>query len=274
MPPPKSQAIETAHPGIKKMYSENFRVSLPISRKLCYTFHRSGSQRETAPHPERGRTGMKNLFNLDNPVFQVLTRLADLVVVNLITLACCIPVVTIGPALAALSRTVYDLTVERCGGTVKTYFRFFRSNFRQGMIAGIVSLLALGSLGCDFFLLKLYYQGGSYTALACLLLLLAFLTLGIISYLFPLIGRYDNTLRQHFQNALILLVRFLPRTAAMICIHLLPLFLFLFSPSVLLYTFPFWIFIGLGFFAQADAYLLKPVFEMLEAPKEEAAGEE
>lgn len=56
----------------------------------------------------------------------------------------------------------------------------------------------------------------------------------------------------------------------MVFLHLLPLLLLLFAPSVLLYTIPFWVFMGLGFLAQADAYLLKPVFDMLEKPKEEA----
>ncbi|MDE7055194.1 MAG: YesL family protein [Oscillospiraceae bacterium] len=213
---------------------------------------------------------MKNLFNLDNPVFQTLARLADLVLVTVMTLVCCVPVVTIGPALTALHKTVYDLTLERCTGTARTYFRAFRGNFKQGMISGIAALVATASLACDFLLLKLYYQDGAYTVLACLLILLTFLTLGLTAYLFPLIARYENSLREHFQNALILLVRFLPRTIAMVFLHLLPLLLLLFAPSVLLYTIPFWVFMGLGFLAQADAYLLKPVFDMLEKPKEEA----
>lgn len=216
---------------------------------------------------------MKNLFNLDNPVFQILTRLADLVLLSVIALACCVPVVTIGPALTAIYKTVYDLTVERCGGIVKTYFRAFRSNFKQGMIVGLAGLVAIASLVCDFFLLKLYYEGWAYTLLVCLVYLLAFLALGVLAYLIPLIGRYENTLAQHVQNALILLVRYLPKTIAMVFLHLLPLILLLFFPSVLIYSLPFWIFIGLGFFAQADAFLLKPVFEMLEKPKEEVLAE-
>lgn len=216
---------------------------------------------------------MKNLFNLDNPVFQILTRLADLVLLSVIALACCVPVVTIGPALTAIYKTVYDLTVERCGGIVKTYFRAFRSNFKQGMIVGLAGLVAIASLVCDFFLLKLYYEGWAYTLLVCLVYLLAFLALGVLAYLIPLIGRYENTLAQHVQNALILLVRYLPKTIAMVFLHLLPLILLLFFPSVLIYSLPFWIFIGLGFFAQADAFLLKPVFEMLEKPKEEVPAE-
>ena len=56
---------------------------------------------------------MKNLVNMDNPVFQTLSRIADLAVLSVICLLCCLPVVTIGPALVALNKTVYDLTIDR-----------------------------------------------------------------------------------------------------------------------------------------------------------------
>lgn len=217
---------------------------------------------------------MKSLFNLDNPVFQVLSRIADLAVLSILCLVCCLPVVTIGPALVALNKTVYDLTIERGGGILRTYFRAFRSNLRQGMIAGLAGLLALAALVCDFILLRLYYTGGAYTVLICLIYLLGFLTMGVLSYLMPLIGRYENKLSQHFQNALILCIRYLPKTIAMVFLHLLPLLLALFLPNMLVFTLPFWLFFGLGFFAQADAFLLRPVFEMLERPKEEPREEE
>lgn len=216
---------------------------------------------------------MKSLFNLDNPVFQVLSRIADLAVLSVLCLVCCLPVVTIGPALVALNKTVYDLTMERGGGILRTYFRAFRGNLRQGMIAGLAGLLALAALVCDFILLRLYYTGGAYTFLICLIYLLGFLTMGVLAYLMPLIGRYENKLSQHFQNALILCIRYLPKTIAMVFLHLLPLLLALFLPNMLVFTLPFWLFFGLGFFAQADAFLLRPVFEMLERPKEEPQEE-
>lgn len=217
---------------------------------------------------------MKSLFNLDNPVFQVLSRIADLAVLSILCLVCCLPVITIGPALVALNKTVYDLTIERGGGILRTYFRAFRSNLRQGMIAGLAGLLALAALVCDFILLRLYYTGGAYTLLICLIYLLGFLVMGVLAYLLPLIGRYENRLSQHFQNALILCVRYLPKTIAMVFLHLIPLLLALFLPNMLVFTLPFWMFFGLGFFAQADAFLLRPVFEMLERPREEPQEEE
>ena len=217
---------------------------------------------------------MKNLFNLDNPVFQVLARVADLAVLNMVCIICCLPVVTMGPALVALNKTVYDLTLDRCGGILRTYFRAFRSNLRQGMAVGLLGLLAIAALVCDFILLRLYYTGNAYTLLVCLIYLLGFLTAAVLSYLLPLIGRYENKLFQHFQNALILSIRYLPKTIAMVFLHLLPLLLAVLLPNMLVYSLPFWLFIGLGFIAQADAYTLKPVFEMLERPKEEPREED
>lgn len=216
---------------------------------------------------------MKNLFNMDNPVFQTLSRIADLAVLSVICLLCCLPVVTIGPALVALNKTVYDLTIDRGGSILRTYFRAFRSNLRQGMITGMFGLLALAALVCDFLLLRLYYTGNAYTLLVCLVYVLGFLVAGVLSYMLPLIGRYENKLSQHFQNALILSIRYLPKTIAMVFLHILPLLLALFLPNMLVFTLPFWMFFGLGFFAQSDAFLLRPVFEMLERPQPEPQEE-
>ena len=217
---------------------------------------------------------MKKLFDLENPVFQVISRLTDLTVLGLLCLACCVPVVTLGPAVTALFRAVYDLTLERGGGAVKTYFRAFRDNFKQAAAAGLLGLLVLAALVCDFLLLKLYHQGTAYTALFAAVAVLAVLAGGALCYVFPLIARYENTLREHARNALILSIRYFPKTLAMLFIRLLPLLTFWFMPVTFIQTLLLWILFAPGFSAQADAFLLRPVFEKLEAKPEEAPAEE
>lgn len=217
---------------------------------------------------------MKKLFDLENPVFQAISRLTDLTVLGLLCLACCVPVVTFGPAVTALNRAVYDLTLERGGGAVKTYFRAFRDNFKQAAAAGLVGLLVLAALVCDFLLLKLYHQGTAYTALFAAVAVLAVLAGGALCYVFPLIARYENTLREHARNALILSIRYFPKTLAMLFIRLLPLLTFWFMPVTFIQTLLLWILFAPGFSAQADAFLLRPVFEKLEAKPEEAPTEE
>lgn len=217
---------------------------------------------------------MRNLFNLENPVFQAISRIADLVVLGVVCLVCCVPVVTVGPAVTALFKTVYDLTLDRGGGILKIYFRSFRDNFKQAAVAGLLGLIVLAALVCDFLLLKLYYQGNAYTALFAAVAALAALAGGVLCYLFPLIARYQNTLREHGRNALILAVRYLPKTLAMLFIRLLPLLTFLLRPVIFIQTLLVWIFLFPGFAAQADAYLIRPIFEKLEAPPAEPAEED
>ena len=45
---------------------------------------------------------MNKLFGLDSPIMQALSRLADLIILSFLWLVCCLPVVTIGPASAAM----------------------------------------------------------------------------------------------------------------------------------------------------------------------------
>ena len=45
---------------------------------------------------------MRWLFDMENPVMRALSTTADLIVLNLLTILCCLPVVTVGAALFAL----------------------------------------------------------------------------------------------------------------------------------------------------------------------------
>ena len=39
---------------------------------------------------------MKSFFNYDSPFFQFLNRVADLIIVNVLFLVCCVPLITVG----------------------------------------------------------------------------------------------------------------------------------------------------------------------------------
>ena len=45
---------------------------------------------------------MDRIFNMDNKFFTFMGRVADLIILNLLFLLCCIPIVTIGPAITAM----------------------------------------------------------------------------------------------------------------------------------------------------------------------------
>ena len=51
---------------------------------------------------------MKWFFDMNNPVMRTLSTLADIVVLNLLTLLCALPVITGGAALTALYEERYQ----------------------------------------------------------------------------------------------------------------------------------------------------------------------
>ncbi len=213
---------------------------------------------------------MKTLFNLDNPFMQAMARIGDLMILSVLTLVLCLPVVTFGPAVTALFKTVYALTLDTCGGTIVTYFRAFKQNFKQSCVAGLAMLTALAACVCDVILLRGYYEGRAYQVLLAFVAILALLVLCITAYLFPLISRYNNSLSEHLRNAAILMIVHFPKTVLSVLAHLSPLLMFYFRAEFMLQTLVVWIFLAPGLIAQADAYILKPVFEQLEKDREEA----
>ena len=66
---------------------------------------------------------MKNLLDLEGPLFQYLSRVGDLIILNALFLLCCIPVVTVGASTAALNKMTQDLVHETEGGVLKGFSR-------------------------------------------------------------------------------------------------------------------------------------------------------
>ena len=177
---------------------------------------------------------MKNLFRWDNPLIQLLTALADVILTNLLCLICFLPVVTAGASIAATYKVMLNLSQDTGGGIWNTFFTAFRENFKQATAVWLITLLVGASLVCDYILVQLYFQGGLHTALLIVVAVLTFLALAILAYLYPLMIRYQNTLREHLHNAMILCIYKFPKTILMVVLHALPFALALLLPAAFL----------------------------------------
>lgn len=208
---------------------------------------------------------MKNLLNPDGLLFQSLTRIGDLIILNFLFMVTCIPIVTIGAAQAALYKVVMDMHYEQEDGMFKGFFKAFKENFRQATVVWIVELVVLVSLVCDG-LLVLTFWGGS-TVMYVLLGILAALVVCVCSYMIPLLIRYQNTLRQHLSNAMILAVIKLPKTVAMVLLNAMPIIIAVLNLEVFWNTLVFWLAIGFSFVAYMNLFLMKPIYAQLEGGK-------
>lgn len=206
---------------------------------------------------------MKRRFG-DGPISRLLAAVFDLVMINVLSLVCSLPLFTAGAALSSGFLAAHEVLIDGGKGAVKVFFRGFKENFRQTAVLTLGSLVVLAALFCDFLLLRLYFEGTLYTVMLVILAVIAFFFIAIISYALPLITRYDNKLREHLHNAVILSILYLPRTVLMVFLNTLPFTMFFFLPYAFIYALLFWLLLGVGVVQLVDVLLMRDVFDRLE----------
>lgn len=164
---------------------------------------------------------MGRFFNIDSGFSRFMSRVADLVILNLIFLLCCIPIITIGPALTALHYVTMKMARNEEAYIIRSFFQAFRKNFRQGVIIHIIMLIAGWILYLDFSVSRSMNEPMSKIMLyLCSLLLFVYLM--VFLYIYPLLAKFYNTIANTFRNAILMAIRHLPYTILMLVISVLP----------------------------------------------------
>lgn len=209
---------------------------------------------------------MKRLFDPDSPFIHVLSDLADLVILNLLWLLCCLPVVTAGASTAALYRCTLNMAYLRGGRRARAFFTAFRENFRQATLLWLILLAVLALLLADAWLV---YQQAIPYAFSFLvgpgLVIWAFAA----AYVFPLCAQFENTLGGTLKNALVFSSTHPLRSLLMILLDLLPLLLYWLSPAAFLPLAPCWLLFASAVTAYVNCLLLKKVFAPYLPPQED-----
>lgn len=170
-------------------------------------------------------------MNTDSRIMNFLNRLGDMFILNIIYLASCVPIVTIGTATTALYYNTLKMAENRESYVWRDYWKSFRQNFRQATVIWIILLAVICILGIDSILIGGMSKAlGSVTALIVIVLGIFLIMAGV--YLFPVLARFDNTVKNTMKNALIMSIRHLPSTLIIVVLHGLPLMLSLVSVQV------------------------------------------
>lgn len=203
---------------------------------------------------------MQFLFDQDSAIMQILSRLADVVVLNILFLLTCIPIFTIGSAITAMYDVAFRLDTEREGKMLPIYFQAFRANFRQATAIWMLFLVFGVATWVNMTLFS--NIGGTWGTICILLITLAPVILGLIaSYAFPLLSQFDNTVKETIKNALLLSLAYLPRSLVILAINAFPWILLAGN----LYTFVklgcLWLLMYFGAAAYMISRILNKVFK-------------
>ena len=177
----------------------------------------------------------RKFLNPDNALMITMTQITDCIFLSIFWLLGCVPVVTLGASFAAL----YDSTYrgfrkgdKHCWGR---FLQVYRENWKTGILPTAVFLAAATLLTKLLVGLWNAAVAGSLPWMAFSgMAFVGVLVVGILSILFPMLSRFENSFPVLLKNTLFLGLANLPRTlalgllntvSALLCaVYVMPLF--------------------------------------------------
>lgn len=200
---------------------------------------------------------MKDFFSADGPVVKFLTDVMDLILLNVLTMICCIPIVTGGAAMAALHYVIMQMREDRGDSRTRTYFKQFKGNLRHTVPCWLL-FFAGAALMAGYYLLFIRSKQVEMWVFLPVVIGILVLT-GLFSWIFPLLARFENPFSVTVRNAAILAVGYAPRTLGMIAVS---------AGCLLLFTRIFWFYaffflMGISLTAYMASHFYLPVINDL-----------
>ena len=206
----------------------------------------------------------RNLFHPDSALMITMTQITDCIFLSLFWVLGCFPVVTVGASFAAM----YDATYRgfRCGEK-QPWHRFlivFKENWKAGIVPTIVFLGAFALLAKTMIAL---WNAAVYRTVSWMLFsagaLMGVLALGVLSILFPMLSRFENSAAELLKNTVLLAFANVPKTLALGLVNAVSLLLCVW------FVFPLFFLPSLA--ALIGSLLIEPMFRPFMPVEEDAA---
>ena len=206
----------------------------------------------------------------DTPAAVFLRLMADLMIVNILTVICSFGVITMGASLSAMYAVLFQR--ERDEGTVaviSTFFKAFVKNFLKATALELIVVLVVGVAAGDFWfamnaeqpIRTLYVAVGTIIALLALILFIM---------AFPQQSIYRNTLFNYLKNSLVLAMCAPGQTLLALAAWVVPWYFAITEIEVLTSFGVIYMVFGLSLPAWATVKLLKKVFDRTKQEMEES----
>lgn len=201
------------------------------------------------------------IFGLDSPLMQALSKVADLLWLNVLTVICCLPVVTVGASLTAMNYMALKIVRNEECYITRGFFKSFRQNFKQATAIWLILLLVIVILITDFFIMSGGTESGAGKILWGVVAAVGLMVVFTMLYVFPVLAKFENTVFRTIKNAFMISLMQFPKTVVMLAAYVAPMILFfLVVPAM-----PLCILFGLSVPAWISAKLYNKFFKRLEA---------
>lgn len=202
-------------------------------------------------------------FVIDSPLMRFLSRIGDLILLNLVFVASCLPAITIGTALSALYAVAMKLVRGEEPAILREYLKAYKRNFKDATAVWLLLAAAGALLLLDFRLIGMF-EGGMYLLLKFLLGVVLGVWIVIFQYVFAYIGRFKNSVFQSLKNALLLGAAHIPSTVMLVGIGGGLFIITLFTSRTFVVGTILWAFFGFAVLSYVQSFLLCRIFSKYE----------
>jgi len=172
---------------------------------------------------------------LNSRFYEILDKITNLFFLNILWLLCSLPLITLFPATAAMFGVFKDWVQGKEGNLFKSFWNYFKTNFKHSFIYGIIWFLSLFIFYIDFALISEFesYNFILTSLLFLLLILVAFNTI----YFTPVNIHFDVNLFGKIKNSFLFSIMFFPTTILSLLICGFVIASIIFVPQVIFIIF-------------------------------------
>lgn len=168
---------------------------------------------------------MDNLFEYDNKFFEVLGKITDIIILNLLCIISCLPIITIGASVTATYFVALQMVRNEETYIIREFIKGFKENFIFSTKVWSIILIIGLVLSFDFYISRLILNEYMRITLQFILTIVSIIFIFLLTYVFPIISKFENTIKNTMINSILISIQHLPKTIFMVFINLSPIIL-------------------------------------------------
>lgn len=203
---------------------------------------------------------MNKFFQPENPVIRFLSTFCDLLFTNALFIICSLPIFTIGASLTAMYNIIFRLQDREDSYIYKMFFEAFKSNFKQATLIWVPFLFLSAFFGADLYIIYKVIDP-QYSWMQFPVWFLLVILISIQMYVYPLISRFENDMKQTLVNAVLLAIGNFPTTIFFTFIPIAIVYYAAQTGRRMVTVGSIFLFFGFAAIAYVYAIFLKRIFE-------------
>lgn len=178
---------------------------------------------------------MKKIFDMDGGIMGALTKVSDVLLLNILFIVFSIPVFTMGTSFTAMYYTTVKCIRRERSYVFQSFWKSFKENFRQSVIIGLTLIVFYALFAVNIWYSLRVVQGVFGFVLTVIYGAFGVAVLFTGIYVFPVLSRFELKLTEIIKMSFLMSAKHLPYTILMILIHIICLAgMWFFPPMVLI----------------------------------------